>query len=69
MAKGQRLENCGMCVDLVKTEVFRAVFYGCGRTGLVVPQTSGSDEGAVFHRVPMSCPRPDSEVIKRNAKR
>lgn len=38
------------------------VFF-CGKTEAIVPQT-GSKERCVFHRVPLECPLPDTEVCK-----
>jgi hypothetical protein len=63
-----RLTDCGGCVNLEPTPMLNLIVYSCGITGGVVPHHSQADQcnGQIteFLRVPMSCPRPDSEVIK-----
>ena len=62
----EKLKTCGQCEHLEAAPmgpVMRA--YGCGQTGIVVPHTASlEDNGAVFRRIPMACPRPADEVEK-----
>lgn len=66
-----RLINCGSCVDLARAPALNSIIYSCRRTGYIIPQQTeivpGIDGKQItdFLRVPMSCPRPDSEVIKK----
>lgn len=59
-------QTCAECPNLqrVGSEGFWVV--GCSATGLVVPHTANYLSGeVVLHRVPLECPRPDDEVVKR----
>lgn len=56
--------TCGNCKHLVKVGSRNWIF-GCERTGSVVPHSADySKDEIIFWRVPVECPRPDSEVVK-----
>lgn len=70
---GEKLETCETCEHL---EAMKTVggfpLYGCSETGFVIPHGTEPDtirEGydTTFYRVPMDCPLPDDEVVKREA--
>ncbi len=63
------MENtCGNCKNLISHDTaMGGNFYGCKVTGFVVPHHWDSEE-AIFWRVPVNCPRPDSEVVKSETK-
>lgn len=70
------IENCGQCHYLGGETQMGLTIYGCYHPSLtkkkrfVVPQNTHNchitgDRTAKFHRVPLSCPRPDTEVHKQ----
>lgn len=60
--------TCGKCVNLICNDVHMGgKCYGCKVTGFVIPHSSNPKE-ATFWRVPISCPRPNTEVVKSEAK-
>ncbi len=63
-----KLITCEKCENLNIEDVFGLKMAGCKLTGLVIPHNSDSKKDEmIFHRVPMQCPRPDSEVVKRES--
>jgi len=59
------IQTCKSCPHLTHGNVRRTKMYFCTKTKAMVPQDSDK-ERAVFHRVPMECPHPDTEVKKRD---
>lgn len=59
------LQTCCRCPHLGRNDLAIPVYY-CKKTDLVVPQNT-DEAAAVFHRVPLSCPRPEAEVVKRRS--
>lgn len=57
------LYTCGLCKNLVRHAMYGIILYSCKKTGCCVPQTTDKNK-AVFHRVPMDCPLPDTESSK-----
>lgn len=69
--RGQ-LQNCAGCKNLKETRIRGSGFpvFGCATNNKVVPHettTRASDHKVVFSRIPMWCPLPDSDVVKREA--
>lgn len=64
-----REKTCASCKNLQLFGSSRNGFYGCNKTGEVVPHEFNGGEGwAKFWRIPMNCPRLNSEVEKSSVK-
>lgn len=63
----KKLTTCENCENLEFYGRKGNGFYGCSKGGFVVPHSTIGSEPE-FYRVPMQCPRPDSEVVKKEAK-
>lgn len=64
-----KLTTCENCENLNIENIFGLKLAGCKLTGLAVPHSSDSEKDEmIFHRVPLACPRPDSEVVKKECK-
>jgi hypothetical protein len=58
-------KTCGDCPHLKHMDMMSCPVFFCGKTDLVIPQnTDGARGVATFHRVPIECPLPDTEVAK-----
>lgn len=61
----EKLTNCENCKNLGKNTAIDCPFYYCKITKGVVPQETNRVNGEYetsFHRIPTSCPLPESEV-------
>lgn len=57
------LKTCAKCPALTCKQLRSARVYGCSHTDTIVPHSTDSEK-AVFWRIPLECPLPDSEVHK-----
>lgn len=64
----QKLTTCEKCEHRKSENMGFLSIEGCGLTGLVIPHAAATGQDTIFYRVPLECPRPDSEVIKQEAK-
>lgn len=57
--------TCGNCPNVNTTMALNMPIFGCKLDGLVIPHyADATTEEVKFWRVPKSCQRPDSEVVK-----
>ena len=58
-------KTCGDCPHLKRMEMMACPVFFCGKTDFMVPQSADGVRGiATFHRIPLECPLPDTEVVK-----
>lgn len=61
----KRLKTCEHCPRLASVDLNGTKIFSCGVGGMLVPQYSEAGKPTIFHRVPLECPRPGTEVIKQ----
>ncbi|MCH2459111.1 MAG: hypothetical protein MK186_13845 [Henriciella sp.] len=64
------MKTCRDCEHLDEMEWPNDMrLFGCKKTGFTIPHAASSeDQQATFFRIPLECPRPDSEVEKKGDK-
>ena len=68
--------TCGNCEHIQISYMCGTALAGCNLTGFVVPHTSelvngnrGDDSIVTFTRIPLSCPREDTEKSENSVKK
>lgn len=58
--------TCATCTNLVRIDLTSNWLLGCGKNNYVVPHLNDG-KVVIFSHVPMHCPLPKDEAIKKNS--